>query len=140
MFLMFMDIAIKITLIASVILIGYSLSQLLTSYEGVCEKVKKFKELAVETESKDDEIKTSNTVLTCVLSIIFVVLSYLSGLAIWVVAVIATKMAITCFLSNLEINRILKSDVVDQSFFKLTKLDSMANVLTGLCVAVILVA
>ncbi len=135
-----MEIAIKITLIASLILVGYSLSQLLTSYEGVCEKVKRFKELAVETESKDSEIKMSNTFLTGVLSVIFVVLLYLSGLAYWVVAVVAAKMVITCILSNKELNMILTSDSVDQNFFKVSKVDSVINILTGLAVAVILIA
>ena len=135
-----MEIAIKITLIASLILVGYSLSQLLTSYEGVCEKVKRFKELAVETESKDSEIKMSNTFLTGVLSVIFVVLLYLSGLAYWVVAVVAAKMVVTCILSNKELNMILTSDSVDQNFFKVSKVDSVINILTGLAVAVILIA
>lgn len=135
-----MEIAIKITLIASLILVGYSLSQLLTSYDAVCEKVKRFKELAVETESKDSEIKMSNTFLTGVLSVIFVVLLYLSGLAYWIVAVVAAKMVITCVLSNKELNLILANDSVDQKFFRVTKVDSVVNILTGLAVAVFLVA
>jgi len=135
-----MDIAIKMTLIASVILIGYNLSQLLTSYEGVCEKVKKFRSLAVDTNSTEKELWLSNTVLTGVLSSTFVVLTYLSGFAHWVVVVVAAKMAVTCYMSNMELSRIMKNDVVDQPFFRLTKVDAVANILFGIGVALILVA
>ncbi|MCF0221888.1 MAG: hypothetical protein HUK19_06305 [Fibrobacter sp.] len=135
-----MEISIKLTLIASVILIGYNLSQLLTSYDGVCEKVKKFKSLAVETNSSKDELKLSNTVLTSALSITFVVLTYLSGLVLWVVGLVASKMVLTCLLSNMELSRIMNNDVVDQTFFKWTKVDALANILVGIWVALILVA
>lgn len=135
-----MGIAVKITLVASVILIGYNLSQMLTSYEGICEKVKKFKALAVETDSRDDELKRSNIVLTGLLSVIFVSLTYLSGLALWAVAVVAAKMVITCYLSNMEINRILETNVVDEKFFKITKIDAFVNILIGAGIALILVA
>lgn len=134
-----MAIAIKITLVAAVILIGYNLSQALTSYEGVCEKVKKFKELAVETDSKDDELRRSNTVLTGVLSLIFVGLVYLSGFAFWFVALVMAKMGFTCYASFLEIQSILKTGEIEKNVFVLSRMDSVANVLTGLGVALILV-
>ncbi len=134
-----MEIAIKITLVASLIYVGYSLSQLLTSYDSICEKVKKFKELAEETESQDVEIKRSNMVLTGTLSVIFVSLTYLSGFALWVVAVIAAKMILTMVLSSREMNNILNSDAVDKGIFRLTQVDSLANLLTGAAVALILV-
>ena len=122
------------------ILIGYNLSQVLTSYEGVCDKVRKFKELAVETDSRDDELKRSNTVLTGLLALIFTTLTYLSGLALWVVGIVAAKMILTCYLSNMEINRILQTNSVDLKFFKLTKVDALVNILIGAGVALILVA
>ncbi|MCQ2091579.1 MAG: hypothetical protein MJY85_02780 [Fibrobacter sp.] len=135
-----MDIAIKITLIASVILIGYNLSLLLTSYEVACEKDKQIKILAADTDSSEAELRFSNTLLTGVLTVIFAVLTYLSGLALWVVAVVAAKMVVSCCMSNMKLNRIMKSDVVDQTFFKLTKLDAVTNILFGMGVALILVA
>lgn len=135
-----MDIAIKMTLIASVILIGYNLSQLLTSYDAICEKSRKLKSLAIESNSTDEELKLSNTMLTGVLSLIFVTLTYLSGFALWVVTLIALKMAVTCFMSNMELSRVMKNDVVDLPFFKLTKVDAITNILVGIGVDVILVA
>lgn len=135
-----MDIAIKMTLIAAVVLIGYNLSQLLSSYESVCEKVKEFKTLAAESESDEGSVMRTNMFLTGTLSLTFVVLTFFSGFALWVVAVLAVKMVITMILSHQEITRILTKDKIDLGFFKISKIDYLVNVLTGIAVAVILVA
>lgn len=135
-----MDIAIKMTLIAAVVLIGYNLSQLLSSYESVCEKVKEFKTLAAESESDEGSVMRTNMFLTGTLSLTFIVLTFFSGFALWVVAVLAVKMVITMILSHQEITRILTKDKIDLGFFKISKIDYLVNVLTGIAVAVILVA
>lgn len=135
-----MEIAVKITLIASLILVGYSVSQMLTSFDAICEKVKRFKELAIETNSGDSELKMSNTILTGLMALVFVVLTYFSGLALWVVAVVATKLIVTCFMSYVEISRILKNEEMEPNFYRLAKVDAVINALMGLAVAIILVA
>ncbi|MCQ2105677.1 MAG: hypothetical protein MJZ26_07785 [Fibrobacter sp.] len=135
-----MDIAVKITLVAAVVLIGYNLSQFLSSYESVCEKIKEFKTLAAESESDDSSVMKTNMFLTGTLSLTFVVLTYFSGFAPWVVALLAFKMVVTVFLSHQEIIRILKNNEIDPGFFKVSKIDYLVNILTGIAVAVILVA
>ena len=135
-----MDIAVKITLVASIVLIGYNLHQLVTSYEAICEKVREFKMMAQENESDEKSVRISNFVLTAVLSIAFVVLTYLSEMAYWVVAFVSLKMALSMFFSNLEIGQIFREDTIRRSLFKVTKVDSVLNVLTGLGVAIISVA
>lgn len=135
-----MDIAVKITLVAAVVLIGYNLSQFLSSYESVCEKIKEFKTLAAESESDDSSVMKTNMFLTGTLSLTFVVLTYFSGFAPWVVALLALKMMVTVFLSHQEIIRILKNNEIDPGFFKVSKIDYLVNILTGIAVAVILVA
>lgn len=135
-----MDLAVKITLVAAVVLIGYNLSQFLSSYESVCEKIKEFKTLAAESESDDSSVMKTNMFLTGTLSLTFVVLTYFSGFAPWVVALLAFKMMVTVFLSHQEIIRILKNNEIDPGFFKVSKIDYLVNILTGIAVAVILVA
>ena len=60
-----MDIAIKITLVASIVLVGYNLHQLVTSYEAICEKVKEFNNFFVELcdATIKDEFGIENNVL-----------------------------------------------------------------------------
>ncbi|WP_407456309.1 hypothetical protein [Fibrobacter sp.] len=132
-----MDIAVKITLVASIVLVGYNLHQLVTSYEAICEKVKEFKAMALENDSDESAVRRSNFVLTAVLSIVFVLLTFLSGMAYWVVSVVCLKMLVSMFFSHLEIRQIFREDSIRPSLFKLTKVDSVFNILTGLAVAVI---
>ena len=132
-----MDIAVKITLVASLVMMGYNLHQLLTSYEAICEKAKEFKALALENDSDEGAVRRSNFILTSVLSITYIVLIYLSGLAYWVMAFVAAKMAVSMFLSHLEISQIFKEESIKPNFYRWTKVDSAVNTLTGLAVAVI---
>lgn len=132
-----MDIAVKITLVASIVLVGYNLHQLVTSYEAICEKVKEFKAMAQANDSDETSVGRSNFILTAILSVAFIVLTYFSGMAYWVVAVVSLKMFVSMFFSHLEIRQIFKEDSIRPSLFKWTKVDSVLNVLTGLAVAVI---
>ncbi|MCF0225281.1 MAG: hypothetical protein HUK20_13515 [Fibrobacter sp.] len=135
-----MDVTVKITLVASLILVGYSLSQLFTSYKAIVEKMRQFKQLMVENDSSVADLKRSNIILTVSLSFIFVLLTYLSGLAMWVVCLLAFKMFATVYLSHHEMAHILKSDSMDPFFFKISKADSFVNILSGAFVAMILIS
>jgi uncharacterized membrane protein len=132
-----MEIAVKITLVAALVMVGYNLHQLVTSYEAICEKVKEFKAMAQANDSDETAVGRSNFILTAVLSVVFVLLTFLSGMAYWVVAIVSLKMMVSMFLSHLEIRQIFREDSIRPSLFKLTKVDSVFNVLTGLAVAVI---
>lgn len=135
-----MDIALKMTLVASIVLMGYNLHQLVTSYDTICEKVKEFKMMARENHSDQGAVQRSNFLLTGILSLVFVALTYFSGIAYWVVAVVFVKLSVTMFLSHLEIVQIFKEDAIRPIFFKCTKVDAAVNVLLGLAVAVISVS
>jgi hypothetical protein len=58
-------------------------------------------------------------------------------MAYWVVAVVGLKMLVSMYFSHMEIRQIFREDSIRPSLFKLTKVDSVLNVLTGLAVAVI---
>ena len=135
-----MDIAVKITLVASIVMVGYNLHQLLTSYDSICEKVKEFKTLALQNESDEGAVRRSNFLLTGVLSLLFVTPVYLSDFAYWIVAGVLAKMAVSMLLSHFEISQIFREDSIRPKFFKLTKVDAAVNVLVGLGVAVIAVS
>jgi len=135
-----MDIVAKITLVASVIMLGYNLYQLFTSYEAVCTKVEEVKQMAKESESDEGSVKRSNFLLTGALCCIFVILVILSDLAYWVVGVVVVKMLVTLVMSHKEVDSIFKSDSVDRKFFRWVKADAAANVLTGLAIAIVVIS
>lgn len=135
-----MDVIAKVTLVASVILFGYNLYQLLTSYESVCAKVDEFKQLAKESESDEATVKRSNFILTGGLSVAFVALVFFANLAYWMVTVVVLKMTWTMIMSQMEIVRIFKSSEINRNFFRWTKVDAAANALVGLAVAIVVIS
>lgn len=134
-----MDIAVKLTLVASVVLIGYNLSQILSSYEHVCKKVSDFKTAAAETKSEDKSVKQSNFLLISILSTVYFLLNYFAGFDYWILGIIASKLMVTGFLSSAEVDLILKTGAISRKFFKIGKIDEFLNILLGLGVALILV-
>ena len=96
--------------------------------------------MALENDSDESSIRRSNFVLTGTLSLLFIVLTYLSDFAYWVVGAVFLKLAVSMYLSHLEISQIFKEDSIRPKFFKMTKVDAAVNVLMGLGVAVISVS
>ena len=132
-----MDIVLKITLVASIVMVGYNLHQLVTSYEIICEKVKEFRMLAQQNESDENAVRRSNFLLTGALSVVFVLLTYFSGLAYWLVGTVLAKMVVSMIFSHLELKQIFKDGVICPKLFRITKADAAMNVLVGLGVAVV---
>lgn len=135
-----MDVVAKITLVAAVVMLGYNLYQLMTSYEAVCAKVEEFKQLAKESDSDEASVKRSNFLLTGTMSCVFISLVFFSNIVYWIVGLVVAKMIWTMILSHMEIVRIFKSNEINRNFFKLTKVDAAANVLTGLAVAIVVIS
>lgn len=133
------DVAVKIMLVASVVLIGYNLSQVLAGYEAVCKKIEDFKQAAKETESGDSAVKKSNFILVLLLSAVYILLAFLCGFDYWILGVLVFKFAVTLVISNMELTRILKTGTIDKGFFLMSKTDELVNMLVGVAVALILV-
>lgn len=134
-----MDVALKITLVASIILLGYNVSEFVASYETVCEKTDEFKKLAGESDAKESELRRSNFLLSFVLSVVFVGLTYFSGLALWVTAVVALKLFFTLYCSDSLLVCVLRTNVLSKKFYMISKVDSLLNALLGLVIALVLV-
>lgn len=134
-----MDIVVKITVAASIILMGYSASQVVTSYAALCEKVNAFRDLARENASEEIDLRRSNLALSLALSVGYVLLVHFSGLVPWISAVIAVKLALTLFFSDRELCMVIRGVEFKKSYFWLDKADSFVNVVLGLLVAISLV-
>lgn len=134
-----MDIAIKITLVASIILVGYSLSQALSSYESVCEKIDEIKAAVAETNSDRTAVKQSSLVMLSLLSSGYVLLLFFSGFAYEIVFGVALKLIGSIILSNRETDLIMKENSLSKSMYNLDRLDSFLNLFIGAFIALLLV-
>lgn len=135
-----MDIAVKLTLIASILFLGYNVSEVFLNYESACEKMETFKRLRSRPgEAPESSLRRSNFLLSFFLSVFFVVLIYFSGIAFWVSLVVAIKLAFTLFCSDMSLMKILHSDVMPRNVFFWTKVDAVSNALIGLALVVIVV-
>lgn len=132
-----MDIATKITLIASLILMGYNISEFVLSYESVCEKTEEFKKMVGDVQ--ESTIRRSNLLLSLFLSIAFILLTYWSGLALWVTIVVAAKLVFTLCCSDLTLLHVLRVGELTKKFYMLTKVDALVNAALGFGIALIMV-
>lgn len=134
-----MDIASKVMLVFSILLFGYSLSELLSGYKAVCEKAEEFKEMAQAHEASESSLRRSSFLMSFGLSTIYTAMTWVSGLALWITVVVALKFVLTLLGSDLELVRILRTGVYPKKFYYLSKVDAFLNALLGFCIALFLV-
>ena len=134
-----MDVASKITLIASIILMGFNASQLFGNFESATEKADEFRILAKQSESGEGRLRFSNFAISFILSSTYVVLASFSGFVFWIPLLIALKLAFTLLVSDRELCLVIRGGVIKKSHFLMDKVDSFFNVLLGLSVALALV-
>ncbi|MCF0216163.1 MAG: hypothetical protein HUK21_06785 [Fibrobacteraceae bacterium] len=134
-----MDIVVKLTLVAAIIYMGYNASQMVSVYKTICDKAEEFKKMAFESDSSIGDVRRSNFILSFLLSAGFVVLTYFSQLALWVVVALAAKCIWTLFCSDALLQRIMKKGSVTYKFYILIKADSIVNMFFGLAIALFLI-
>ncbi|MCQ2054951.1 MAG: hypothetical protein MJY82_06625 [Fibrobacter sp.] len=134
-----MDVALKITLVAAIVFMGYNIAEFAENYSKVCEKTDEFKKMAVENDAGEASLRRSNLLLSLILSLVFVGLTYLSGLAFWVTAVVAVKLVFSLYCSDSMLIRVLRVGEVSKKIYMLSKVDSLLNALLSLGIALILV-
>ena len=132
-----MDIAVKLTLVAALVMMGYNISEFVTSYETICAKTEEFKKMMAETQ--EGVVRRSNLLLSLFLSTVFTCLTYWSGLALWITAVVALKLLFTLCCSDLTLVHVLRVGDLTKKFYMLTKVDALFNAAVGLGIALIVV-
>lgn len=134
-----MDISVKLTLVAAIVMMGYNISEFLTPYKMLCAKIEEVKKVAAETNASDSDLRRSSFFISFVLSLTFVLLLYFADFAYWLLAVVVAKVALTLYLSDSELVSALHADTVPQKIYVVTKLDALANALMGVLIAILLV-
>ena len=130
---------VKITLIASIILMGYNISEFATSFKTVSEKIGEFLSLAKENAASDKDLRLTNIVSSCLLSIGYVTLVYFSDIVIWIVALVVLKLFFTLLLSDKLLIQVLREGTLSKKSYLVSKFDALFNALMGFAFAVILV-
>lgn len=133
------DYVVKIALIASIILMGYNISEFVASYNVVSEKASQFLQMAKDNAASDADLRRSNLLLSSVLSIGYSVLIYFSDIVIWLVAIVVSKLIITLLLSDKVLIQILHDKTLSQKSFLVSKYDAFFNAVMGLAFALVLV-
>ena len=133
------DYVVKIALIASIILMGYNISEFVASYNVVSEKASQFLQMAKDNAASDADLRRSNLLLSSVLSIGYSVLIYFSDIVIWLVAIVVSKLIITLLLSDKVLIQILHDRTLSQKNFLVSKYDALLNAVMGLVFALALV-
>lgn len=134
-----MDIASKIMLVASILMMGYNISEFLASYQSLSEKAEDLKEIARENGAGEQAMRRSNFLLSFFLSAAYVVLTWFSGLAVWITVLAAVKLVFTLSISDFALVQILRSGVFSRKMYLLSKGDAFLNALLGLSISLFLV-
>ena len=133
------DYVVKIALVASIVLMGYNISEFIASFSNVNKKIEDFLGLAKENAATESDLRRSNFVLSCALSVGYACLIYFSDVALWLVALIAAKLSLTLFLSDKFLIQILRDGSLSKKNYLVSKYDSLFNAAVGFMFAVILV-
>jgi hypothetical protein len=133
------DYIVKIALVASIILMGYNISEFAASFKTVSEKVAEFLNLAKANSATDSDLRKSNMVLSCILSIGYAVLVYFSDVVFWIVALVVVKLLFTLLVSDKLLLQVLRDGSLSKKNYLVSKFDALFNAVMGLAFALILV-
>ena len=130
---------VKMALVASIVLMGYNISEFAASFKTVSEKVVEFLNLARENSATDSDLRRSNLLLSCILSIGYVALVYFSDVVVWIVALVIVKLLFTLLVSDKLLIQVLKDGTLSKRYYLVSKYDALFNAVMGFAFAVILV-
>lgn len=133
------DYVVKVALVASIILMGYNISEFVASFKSVNEKIEAFLGLAKENSASNAELRRVNLFLSCILSVGYVCLIYFSDVVLWLVALIVLKLTFSLFLSDKLLVQVLRDGSLSKKSYLVSKYDSLFNAAIGLAFALILV-
>ncbi len=126
-------------LVASILMMGYNISEFLASYQSLSEKATDLKEIASENGAGESAMRRSNFLLSFFLSVVYGVLTWFSGLALWITVLVAVKLTFTLVISDFALVQILRKGDFSRKNYLLSKVDTFLNALLGLLIALFLV-
>lgn len=118
----------KITLVASVLLWGYGISQAADTYAAVCDKVSDFRTfLKEEEEVADSRVRGANAFLIGALALIYASLLHFAGFALWVSSVALFKFALSASLADVFQRELFSGREISRPVYRMMKADGILN-------------
>ena len=133
------DYVVKIALVASIVLMGYNISEFVASFKTVSEKAGEFLNLVKANAATDSELRKSNILLSCILSLGYAALVYFSDVVAWIVALVVIKLLFTLFVSDKLLIQVLRDGALSKKNYLVSKFDALFNAVMGFTFALILV-
>ena len=133
------DYVVKIALVASIVLMGYNISEFVASFKTVSEKAGEFLNLVKANAATDSELRKSNILLSCILSLGYATLFYFSDVVVCIVALVVIKLLFTLFVSDKLLIQVLRDGALSKKNYLVSKFDALFNALMGFTFALILV-
>lgn len=133
------DYVVKIALVASIVLMGYNISEFVASFKTVSEKAGEFLNLVKANAATDSELRKSNILLSCILSLGYAALVYFSDVVVWIVALVVIKLLFTLFVSDKLLIQVLRDGALSKKNYLVSKFDALFNAVMGFTFALILV-
>lgn len=129
----------QLTIIASVLFFGYSLSLSTNGYKAICKKAAKFRELLQMEVDAVGSVRKTNFLLTSTFSLVYLTLLYFSGFAYWFIASILVKLMVTIVFSDTFQCAVINKKEISKRFYLMMKSDSIANTVLGLMTPILIV-
>lgn len=133
------DYVVKIALVASIVLMGYNISEFVANFKTVSEKAGEFLNLVKANAATDADLRRSNFFLSCVLSIGYAALVYFSDVVFWIVVLVVVKLFFTLLISDKLLIQVLRDGSLSKKNYLVSKFDALFNAVMGFAFAVILV-
>jgi hypothetical protein len=130
---------VKIALIASIILMGSNISEFLANFKTASEKIGELLSMAKANSATEAELRRSNIILSCILSVVYEALVYFSDIVIWIVALVVLKLLFTLLVSDKLLIHVLREGSLSKKGYLVSKFDALFNAVMGLAFAIILV-
>ena len=103
------------------------------------EKIEEFLGLVKQNDATGADLRRSNFILSCLLSIGYASLIYFSDVVLWLVVLIVLKLFLTLFLSDKLLVQVLRDGSLSKKNYLVSKYDALFNAAVGFVFAVILV-
>jgi len=133
------DFVVKTCLVASIILMGYNVSEFFSSYNAISKKVEEVLELAKLSSASDNALRRTNFIPSFIMNCCYVALVYFSGVVVWLVSLLAVKIFVSLYISDKVLMQIFRDRSISQKSYLVSKWDSFFNATMGFAFALILV-
>ncbi len=129
----------KISLLASIILMGYNLSLLFNRYISICEKALKYREILKREAMALKELRKTNIYISTFVAFVYITLLFFSEISPYFLLIIVVKFLFSLYFSDRFQICVSEGIQISKTLYWKLKLDSLVNFLGAIFIGFILV-